>query len=378
MHSVARGTTTVAVTTKNAPVPKTTRYAVVGAGWRASVFLRMAYLVPERFEVTGVVTRRAEAGAELEAQWGVRTYRDVETLLAADRPDFVVLSVPWPVTPELTRLLVAAGVPVLAETPPAPDAEGLRALWADVGASGLVQVAEQYPLMPLHAARLEVVRSGIIGRPTSVLVSSTHLYHAVALVRCLLGVGLEPATVRAQRLAAELVDPITPAGWTHDTSSRPASTVLASIDFGEGRMGRYDFTDNQWWNPLRPDHLGVRGSAGEIWDETVVRMVDEVTPMTSRIERAGTGVGMNYEGLDLTHLSLDGRVVWRNAFEGARLSDDDLGVAALLTRTGAWVRGDGKPPYPLAEACHDHVIGLAIDRAVESGDAVRVERDVWG
>lgn len=124
MFSISAGATPAAVSTKGTATPPRTRYAVVGAGWRASVFLRMAYLMPDRFEVTGVVTRRAEAGAELEAQWGVATFRDVETLLATDRPDFVVLSVPWPVTPELTRQLVAAGVPVLAETPPAPDAGG--------------------------------------------------------------------------------------------------------------------------------------------------------------------------------------------------------------------------------------------------------------
>ncbi len=377
MFSIATGTTPVAVTTKGGSPPPPTRYAVVGAGWRSSVFLRLAYLMPARFEVAGVVTRRADAGADLEAAWGVPTYRDVDSLLAAGRPDFIVLSVPWPVTPDLIRELVGRGIPVLAETPPAPDAEGLRALWGDVGASGLVQVAEQYPLMPLHAARLAVLDSGLIGTPTSVLVSSTHLYHAVALMRRFLRVGLEPATVRAQTFDADLVDPITPTGWTHDTTAKPAQTTLAAIDFGEGRMGRYDFTDNQWWNPLRPDHLTVRGSAGEICDETVVRMADEVTPLTSRLERATTGVGMNYEGLDLTHLSLDGRVVFRNEFEGARLSDDDIGVAALLTQMGAWVRDEADPPYPLAEAGHDHLLGLAIGTAAETGQAVRVDEYPW-
>jgi hypothetical protein len=211
--------------------------------------------------------------------------------------------------------------------------------------------------MPLHAARLAIVDAGVICTPTLVLVSSTHLYHAVALMRQFLHVGRDPATVTARTFSAELVDPITPDGWTHDGAVRPAETTLAWIDFGSHRMGRYDFTDNQWWNPVRPDHLIVRGSVGEIFDDTVVRMADAVTPMTSRIERSVSGVGMNYEGMDLTHLSLDGSVVFRNEYEGGLLSDDDVGVAVLLDQMRAWTRGESPPPYPLAEACHDHAIG---------------------
>jgi predicted dehydrogenase len=377
VFSVAPATVPAAVTSKQKDPPVRTRFALVGSGWRSSVFQRMAYLMPDRFEVVGVVTRRAEAGHRVERQWGLPTFRDVDELIARDRPDFTVLSVPWPVTPDLARRLVAAGMPVLAETPPAPDLDGLRSLWTDVGGSGLVQVAEQYAMMPLHAARLDVVRAGLIGTPSSVLISSTHGYHAVSLIRRFLQVGLDAATVRAQTFTADLMDPITPDGWRHDLTPRPAESVLATLDFGDGRVGRYDFTANQWWNPLRPDHLIVRGSSGEICDETVVRMADPVTPVTSRIERATTGIGMNYEGLDLTHLTLDGAVVFRNEFEGARLSDDDISVADLLTRMGQWVRGAGEAPYPLAEACHDHRLNLAIEEAVATGQAVHTESERW-
>ena len=352
-------------------------FGLVGTGWRSSVFLRMAYLMPDRFRATGVVARRADSGTIVEQDWGLPTFRTVEELLSVERPDFVIVSVPWQVTPELTARLVEQGIPVLAETPPAPDLPGLHALWSDVGGTGLVQVAEQYPLMPLHAARLAIVESGVIGKPTSVLVSSTHLYHAVALMRQFLSVDREPADVTAHTFTAELVDPITPTGWTHDTEARPAETTLAWIDFGSGRMGSYDFTENQWWNPVRPDHLMVRGSTGEIFDETVVRMADDVTPVTSRIERSMTGIGMNYEGLDFTHLSLDGQVVFRNQYEGGRLSDDDIAVATLLDQMGAWTRGEARPPYPLAEACHDHAIGLAIVEAAASGVRVTVDEQPW-
>ncbi|PZF56576.1 gfo/Idh/MocA family oxidoreductase [Curtobacterium sp. MCBD17_034] len=368
---------TPAVATKRLPTVAPTRYALVGNGWRTEVYLRVAQLLPDRFRVAGVVTRRAEAGAELERRWGVPTWRTLDDLLAAERPEFVVPSVPWPVTPGLVRELVGRGVPVLTETPPAPDLDGMRSLWADVGAADLVQVAEQYLLMPLHAARLAAVRDGAVGVPTSVHVSSTHLYHAVSMIRGFLDVAPGPVTVRSVTSTAPLVDPITPDGWTHDTEPKPARTILSTLDLGDGRTGLYDFTDNQWWNPVRPDHLAVRGSTGELHDETLVRMLDATTPVTSRFERAQTGHGMDYEGLDTTHISLDGRPVWRNLYEGGRLMDDDLAVAELLTRTGAWTRDEAPAPYPLAEGLHDHHVGLAIEKAAGTGTAVTISNEPW-
>ena len=54
---------------------------MVGSGWRAEFFVRMARLMPERFQCVGVVTRSAERGAEVEAAWGVPTVRTIEELV---------------------------------------------------------------------------------------------------------------------------------------------------------------------------------------------------------------------------------------------------------------------------------------------------------
>ncbi|MHA4946598.1 Gfo/Idh/MocA family protein [Micromonospora sp. SD19] len=353
-----------------------TRFGIVGSGWRGEFFLRLARLLPERFRVTGVVTRTESRGAAVTADWGVRTFRTTAELLAHERPDFVIVSVPWSVTPEATRELVAAGVPVLAETPPAADLAGLRSLWADVGGSGLVQVAEQYLLMPGHAARLALVRAGVLGEPTSVQISSTHLYHAVSLIRGLLGVGHESAEVNARAFVAPLANPLSPTGWSGDDTPQQLSTTLATIDFG-GRMGLYDFTDNQWWNPLRTRRLVVRGSRGELVDDRVVRLVDPTTPVESSLVRRQTGLDLNLEGLDLKHISFDGEVVYRNPFVGSGMSDDDIAVADIVARAGAWAREEGPAPYSLAEACQDHLISLAIEESVRTGQPVVTDAEAW-
>jgi predicted dehydrogenase len=354
-----------------------TSFGIIGSGWRTEFLLRLARMAPDRFRAAGVVTRTAKRGAEVTARWQVLTFRSASELLDQTAPELVIVSTPWPATPDSIRELVRMHVHVLAETPPAPDLAGLQSLWADVGDSGLVQVAEQYLLMPEHAARLAIVRDGVIGQPTSVQVSSTHLYHAVSMIRGLLGVGCEPAVVNARSFTSPLVDPLTKEGWSGDSTPRNRTTTLATIDFGDGRTALYDFTDNQWWNPLRTRRIVIRGSLGEIVDDRLVRLVDPTTPVESHLIRRQTGIDLNLEGFDLDHISCDGRVVYRNPFVGARFSEDDLAVATLLDQAGAWARGEGPEPYPLREGMQDHLISLAIEESATTGRDAVTAKEAW-
>jgi predicted dehydrogenase len=353
------------------------RLGIVGSGWRTQFYLRMARLMPDRFEVTGVVTREAGRGAEVEQEWGVPTHRSIKELLAAGEPEFVLVSVPWAAAPAATIELAGQGVRVLCETPPAPDLPALRELWAAVGPSGLVQVAEQYLMMPGHAARWALLRAGTIGTVTSVQVSSTHMYHAVSMIRNMLDAGFAEVDVTARAFSAPLADPLSREGWTGGTDPRPALTTLALLDFGEGRSGVYDFTDNQWFNPLRGNRIVIRGSAGEIVDDRVTRLVDPVTVIESALVRRQTGIDLNLEGFDLDHISHNGAVVYRNPYRGARLAEDDISVATLMDRMGAWCRGEGPEPYPLAEACQDHLVALAVEESVRTGAPVRTASEPW-
>jgi hypothetical protein len=201
------------------------------------------------------------------------------------------------------------------------------------------------------------------------------MYHAVSLIRRLLGVDMDDAVVNPRAFTAPLVDPLSFGGWHTDAVPEPRTTTLATVDFG-GRTGLYDFTDNQWWNPLRARRIVVRGPIGEIVDDRVVRMVDPTSPVESPLVYRRTGADLNLEGNDLDHVSFDGRVVYRNAYRGTRLSEDDIAVAAILEATGAWARGEGPEPYPLAQGCQDHAIALAIGESARTGQDVRVTEEV--
>ncbi|WP_285683628.1 gfo/Idh/MocA family oxidoreductase [Actinoplanes sp. NBRC 103695] len=343
-----------------------TSFVVVGAAWRAEMFWRIAAAIPG-LECLGAVVR---APRELPVP-ALRSLDD------GPRPDFVVTAVPWDVNAGVVREAVARGLPVLSETPPAPDADGMRALWSDVGDSGLVQVAEQYLMVPAHAARLAAVTEGVIGTPTQVQVSSTHMYHAISMIRGFLGVGFEPATVTATRTTAPLVDPLTRDGWTGDDEPKPATTTIGVLDFGEGRSGLYDFTDNQWHNQLRFRRLLVRATHGELRDDEVVRLLGPETIARTPLVRRQTGYDLDLDGFDTDHITLGDRVLFRNPYPGLRFNDEEIAIATLLGRMAAWVRGEGAPPYPLARGMQDHLLALAVEEAAGTDRAVVTSREPW-
>ena len=346
-----------------------TTFAIVGSGWRAEYFWRLADALDD-LTCVGVVSRAPK-------NLPVPVHLSLDACLAAARPDFVVTAVPWEVTPSLVVELVERGVPVLAETPPAPDLDGLRALWHAVGDSGLVQVAEQYTRMPAHAARLALVRSGVLGDPTRVDVSSTHQYHAVSLIRTLLGVGRGRARVRAVRTTAPLADPLSRTGWADPVEVRPATTTIATIAFADGGFGVYDFTDNQWHNQLLTRRLLVRGTTGELRDQDVVRLAADRTIVRSAIVRRQTGYDLDLDGFDTDHLTFGSDVLYRNPYQGQRWNDEEIAIATLLEDTAAWVSDGGPEPYPLADGLQDHRVALAVEEAADRDATVSVGDEPW-
>jgi predicted dehydrogenase len=354
-----------------------TTIAIIGAGWRAEFYIRIAQLLPERFEIVGVVARKEDVRAAMEFKYRVKTFSTVSQLINHKKPDYVVSSVSWDSNPVIVEELVKAGVHVLCETPPAPTVDSLQNLWDAVGSSGMVQVAEQYLNLPGHASRLAITRSGVIGEPTSVELSSTHGYHAVSLMRGFLHSGFEPTTITSRQFEAPLVDPLTRDGWNSDISPKNAKTTISLIDFGSGKSGIYNFVDNQWHNQLRHRRIVVRGSKGEIVDDSIIRLIDGPAITTSRIERYQLGYDLNLDGYDTEHLSFDGNVVFKNPFTGLRLMDEEIAIAQLMVQMADWIKENALPPYPLNQGCQDQLISLAMDKSISSGQSITTKKYNW-
>ena len=351
------------------------RFAIIGGGWRAEFFLRVARACPERFQVTGVVTRKPERLQRLRALFGVEVYDSAEALLRALRPLFVITSVPRAVNPAMIRLALARELPVLSETPPAGTVEELHALADLVQRGAPVQVAEQYPLQPLHAARLALAHSGKLGTVSQAQVSVAHGYHGLALIRRFLGVGCEDADIWGRSFVSKLVRGPNRAGPPAREEVGDSNQSFGTFDFG-GKLGIFDFTGDQYFSFIRGPRLLVRGERGEIVNEEAVWLKDFLTPVRVPFRRHEAGPNGNLEGHFLKGIQAGEDWLYRNPLAPAALTDDETAIGDCLLRMAAFARG-GAPFYSLAEGCQDTYLDLMHQKAVATGKPVRTTRQPW-
>ncbi len=272
-----------------------TRFGIVGGGWRSLFFLQAAQALPDRFEVAGMTVRNETRGQELEDAWRVKTYRTLDELLRINDLRFVVVSVPRAVAPQIISTLAERAIPVLTETPPAPDLAGLLALHDLSKRGARIQVAEQYHLQPLHAARLAFTHSGKLGTVTQAQISIAHGYHGVSLIRKFLGIGFESARITAHRFTSPLIAGPDRSGPPAQERVVQSEQQIAYLDFGK-QLGVFDFTGDQYRSWIRSPRLLVRGDRGEISMTRARYLVDYQTPITLDFVRQDAGTNGNLEG----------------------------------------------------------------------------------
>ncbi|MCL2515794.1 MAG: Gfo/Idh/MocA family oxidoreductase [Nocardiaceae bacterium] len=352
------------------------RFAIVGAAFRAEAFLRIAAAAPEHFEAVAVVARRPERAAELTARWGVRCVGSIAELPPAADLDFVVNAAGAGEAVAIIEQLTDAGHAVLTETPAAPDRYSLGRLHELVGAGARIQVAEQYHLEPLVSAQLEIARSGVLGEVGEAFVSIAHDYHGFSVLRRALGAGFQNATITARRFEESVqLGPsryADPAEATLTTGIR----TTAWFDFEGGARGTYDWDDQQYRSFIRTPTLTIRGTRGELRDD-VVRYIDaDNQPVVSRLERLAAGGAGNHEGLFARAYAFEGRRVWSNPFERARMSDEELGVAHALAGMARYVAG-GPELYSVAEGAQDMYLVTVLEQSLRSGRPARSSTQPW-
>ena len=80
----------------------------------------------------------------------------------------------------------------------------------------------------------------------------------------------------------------------------------------------------------------------------------------------------NLEGNYLKGIQLGQQMVYANPLAPAALGNDEIAIGDLMLRMAR-----GETPYPLAEACQDHYLGLMCEQALNSGAEVHTQTQPW-
>ena len=354
-----------------------TRYALIGSGWRAEFYIRIARLIPEQFELTGVMIRDEEKARAFSARFGVRTVSSLDALLA-DGPDFVVVAVKRGYMHGYVMELCRRGVPVLCETPPAETLEDLLRLWNTVKeCGGRVQIAEQYFLQPLYAAWQTAIDRGLLGRVENINISSLHGYHGVSIIRRYLGAGFGNCTIYGKRYHYDVTETYSREGMCFDGETFSCPRDRVTFEFDNGTTAFFDFSDPaQYHSFIRTRQLTVQGVRGEIDDLTIRYLNPQNIPVTQRLNRIDLGV---YGNQEWTHFAimLGDEFLYRSPFVNARLNDDEIAVASCLAGMKRFADG-GEGFYPLKEAVQDMYLCLKMDEALKNPlREIRTETMPW-
>jgi hypothetical protein len=259
----------------------------------------------------------------------------------------------------------------------------------------MVQVSEQFHLMPMHNARIAVASSGLVGRVSEVHVSCAHGYHGISLMRKLLGVDFQPVTVTARRFVSEMVNP-TSDDNLQEKQSQQEKQIIASFDYGD-RLGLFDFTGSQYFTRLRSARIMARGDRGEISGTTVRYLNDNLKPVIAELVRHDSGDDprltdawgnrvtsettefvwgwtepRSHEGI-----TLGTEWIYSNPFFPVPMSDDEVAIAHCLERMAEYVEG-GPSFYSLAEAAQDHYLNMMMmEKVADTGKPSITEQQIW-
>jgi hypothetical protein len=350
-------------------------YGIIGSGWRAEFFLRIAKELPGKFLVCGLVTRSKENGEKLEKNFGIKTYRTIDELLKYTSPSFVVVSVPGSVTPAVIQDLADRGIPILSETPPAPDLDTLIRLNKLTEKGAKIQVAEQYHLQPLHAARIALARSGKLGEVNQAQVSLSHGYHGMSIIRRLLDIKFENAEINAFKFNSPFVAGPGRYGLSDEERMVDAQQEIAMINFGD-KFAVYDFAPDQHRSFIRAPRILVRGNRGEVSNCEVRYLKDFRTPIEYELVEKIGGTYGNVEDFYIRGVLGGEEWLYVNPYYPAKLSEDEIAVASCVEKMDEYVKS-GQDFYSLSEASQDHYLGMMVSKALNTGEKIITETQSW-
>ena len=334
-------------------------YVIVGSGYRAEYFGRVAARYPQLFRAI-FLCRSDEKTALMREHTGLPASTDPEECVRF-RPDFAVIAVDRGHVADVAEEWILRGFPVVTETPVGDTEEKLKRLWHLAQQGAKIVCCEQYIRQPILSAGLQAVRQGLIGQPQSLYISLLHDYHGASLIRSALQISPgDPYVLRAARAVSPVAETDSRAGAILDGRETMGARDTAYITFSAGQTAVYDFCPVQYRSYIRSRHLTVRGTRGEWTDTLVMHLDQENRPQRSFLLPE---IPEKYRALD-TQALRDERRNWRAELAPDTVQDE-FAIASLLMDMKEYLAG-GPSPYPLDEAMEDAWFWLLMQKAIQT------------
>jgi predicted dehydrogenase len=347
------------------------RVALIGAGRRGrGAHLPVITRMKDRFELVAVGDVDPEAARAAE-EYGARAYTSLRELVARERPDAAVVTVPGDAHHAVVWYLAEHGVHVLVETPIASTRPLSDLMIAAAARNRVVlEVAENYYRAPGERLKSAVITSGAIGK-----VSRLHRifheggYHGMSLLRH--HAGGQPTSVLG--IAHETpVLPHTDRMKRHHTRE---SWSMGVIDFDNGALAVMSYSNVIHARSLGRGQTGIGqidGTAGTILEEAVYEVPASDLESGARavahpIQRRAREVD-GRSVLELLFVDLPGgSITWENPYARYALTEGQVSVADELESLARAVQENRPPEYGAARARQDQEMNLAMAESARLG-----------
>ncbi|MCR1841932.1 Gfo/Idh/MocA family oxidoreductase [Murimonas intestini] len=351
------------------------KFALLGAGWRAGFYYRAVRAIEKRLQICCVVENNPETAEQIKNAWRLPTVKNAGEALKF-KPDFFVLCLPPAVLPIILCEILKYDVPILTETWAAESVESMISLYEETKGGRNIQVSEQYPCQPMHSARLSLISSGMLGEVRQVQISVAHGYHGMALIRRYLGTGYAACTVEGRRFSMNAVKGPGRQGWPVCLSFQQEKQDIITVHYKD-KWGLLDFSQEQYFSPMRSSRILIRGEKGEIFQNEVSCLTEPYPGFLKfTLRRECSGLDNSLCRAGTVSITGNGKLYYKNPFGPRGMSDEEVAVATSLCYMEQFIK-TGESRYSLADELQDQYLDWLAQKAIRTGKPAEGKEMPW-
>ena len=316
-------------------------FVIIGSGWRAEFYLRIAKALPEKFHISAICVRNPECMKRITEKFHVKVLSTIEECLQ-ETFDFIVNCINKEDISDLSVELADRGYYVLSETPVIKKPEQGHCYEK-------IQVAEQFHLKGTYQAFKKIIDTEVIGNVNHIQLSVAHDYHAMSLFRFLLDDYEKPDLISSHILDDKMVRTHGRIGEFAEKTEAVTQQQIKVYQF-KNATAIYDYNIEQYFSPIRKDHILIRGTKGEIENDQVRYLNSDNKAVCSGIKTVMSGL---LDGFYYDKITFEDKILFEFPFKGARLTEEETAIAECLVKMSEYIK-NGKEYYSYNSAFEDY------------------------